>query len=73
MTSPHASDCAIYAAETPDEGPPYVGPCNCGATDILERLETITFDERMPKAVELLLAECAITIKALRDKSEAVK
>jgi hypothetical protein len=40
MTSPHAYTCALYNAETRDEGPPYVGPCDCGATDILERIKS---------------------------------
>jgi hypothetical protein len=68
----HASDCALHNAPASEPG-----PCDCGATDVLERIKTIM--RRRQEAMSFrtdtddLLAECAITIKALRDKSEAVK
>jgi hypothetical protein len=65
----HAYTCALYNAETRDEGPPYVGPCDCGATDVLERLHHAITQEHMPEHVNQLLAECAITIEAYRKEN----
>lgn len=70
MTIPHASDCALHTAPAFEPG-----PCDCGATDILERLNAMVNridaalgDRKFPGGARDLLAECAITIKALRER-----
>ena len=61
MTIAHSSDCALHNAPACEPR-----PCDCGATDILERIKIELAIVILPKFTERLLAECAITIKALR-------
>jgi hypothetical protein len=58
----HKSGCALHGA--PALSP---APCDCGAPDILARIATVIADASMPESFKLLLAECAIVIRCLRD------
>ncbi len=71
----HASSCALHNAPAHEPA-----PCDCGATDILERIKDFLHDGTPNQAIAAggngllevlgdarqLLAECAITIKAYR-------
>jgi predicted metalloenzyme YecM len=66
--SVHTSSCALHNAPASEPG-----PCDCGAPDIQERLNDAVTQEHMPEHINQLLAECAITIGALRAKHQQLR